>query len=208
MPLVLVDDLDKLDIEPARRIFCDHRETMLQPNVPIVYTVSSDLFYSADFAAIRNRSVLLPCVRLHQQGSPGTRAKDGYETMQAFVLKRMEPGLITDEALDDAIRVSGGLFREMARVMRIATDRAAAAGRDRVELPDVKAAEEEIRGDYRRFLTREDRLTLQHVRSHNRYDDPERVVGLLKTLAVLEYVNGEPWWDVHPALHRLLDEEP
>lgn len=126
--------------------------------------------------------------------------------MREFVYKRMLGSLIADDALEAAVRTSGGLFREMARVMRIAIDRAVEARRTQIALDDVRKAEAEIRGEYRRFLTRDQRKLLREIRSHNRYDEPEKVAPLLQMLAALEYANGEPWVDVHPALHELLDE--
>ena len=35
---------------------------------------------------------------------------------------------------------------------------------------------------------------------------PDRLAPLLQILAVLEYADSEPWWDVHPALIPLLGE--
>jgi len=206
-PLVLIDDLDKPDLERSREIFYDHRETMLQPNVPTVYTVSSPLFYSPEFQAIRDRAVFLPNVKLHKQGQPEIHDPEGYQTMRLFAHKRMSPDLITDDVLEAAIYLSGGLFREMARVMRIAIDQASAAKHGLVEIADVKKAESEIRGEYRRFLTKEQRAVLRDVCARNRYDEPDKVAPLLQMLAVLEYTNGEPWCDVHPALHKLLEED-
>ena len=205
-PLVLIDDLDKPDLEHSREIFYDHRETMLQPNCPMVYTVSSPLFYSPEFQAIRDRAIFLPNVKLHEQNQPAILNAEGYQAMRMFVHKRMLPDLIAGDALDAAIHTSGGLFREMARVMRYAIDLASASGRRRVEIADVQNAEADIRGEYRRFLTKEQRAVLRSIRLHNRYDEPNQIAPLLQILAVLEYANGEPWCDVHPALHKLVDE--
>jgi hypothetical protein len=206
-PLVLIDDLDKPDLKRSSEIFSDHRETMLQPNVPIVYTVSSPLFYSSEFQAIRDRAVFLPNVKLHEQGQPEARDPNGYQAMQMFVHRRMLADLIANDALEAATHTSGGLFREMARIMRSAIDHAAAIGRKRIEIEDVQKAEAEIRGEYRRFLTREQREVLNEIRRNNRYEAPEKIAPLLQMLAALEYANGEPWCDVHPALLKLLGEE-
>jgi hypothetical protein len=205
-PLVLIDDLDKPDLERCREIFYNHRATMLQPNMPIVYTVSSSLFYSAEFEALRDRAIFLPCVRLHEQGMPETRVEEGYATMREFVHKRMRRELISDDGLDAAVWTSGGLFREMCRVMRSSIDRAEAAGRQRIEIEDVHKAEAEIRGEYRRFLTREQRAVLRTVHARNRYDEPEKIAPLLQTLAALHYDDNEQWCDAHPALYKLLEE--
>ncbi len=206
VPLILIDDLDKPDLEKSREIFYEHRETMLQPNVPIVYTVSSPLFYSPEFQAIRDRAIFLPNVKLHTQGKVQAREARGYATMTEFVHKRMSPDLIAPEALEAAISASGGVFREMARLMRGAVSRARIEQRTSIAIEDVQKVAAEIRGEYRRFLTKEQRALLREIRTHNRYDEPDKIAPLLQMLAVLEYANGEPWCDVHPVLHALLDE--
>ncbi len=206
-PLVLIDDLDKPDPGRAREIFHDHRGVMLQPNVAIVYTVSSHLFYSPEFEAIRDRAIFLPNVKLHPRQEPDERDAEGYRTMHMFVHKRMHPDLIAPDALDEAIRTGGGVFREMCRVMRYAIGRARVEGRPRMELEDVQRAGSEIRNEYRRILTTEQRRLLLQVHTHNRLDQPDKLGPLMQMLAALEYRNDENWCDAHPALVPLLIEE-
>jgi hypothetical protein len=206
LPLVLIDDLDKPDLEQARAIFYGHREVMLQPVCAIVYTVSSPLFYSREFEAIRDRAIFLPNVKLHPVRQAGERDPEGYRTMRTFVHKRMETELIAPEALDAAVRAGGGVFREMCRVMRIAVGRALAAGRNRMEVEDVDWAGAEIRNEYRRILTDDQRDIMRQVCQHNRLSQPDKLGPLLQMLAVLEYRNKENWCDVHPVLVELLDE--
>ncbi len=206
-PLVLIDDLDKPDIEHSRDIFYNHRETMLQPACPIVYTVSSPLFYSPEFEAIRDRAIFLPNVKLHPKAKSTEKDKVGYQIMRMFTLKRIDPDLATDEAIEAATTVSGGVFREMARVMRSSVGRARLAKRAKIEIEDVEWAEAEIRSEYRRILTGEDRVLLRSVFERNELENPDRLGKLLQMLAVLEYRNAENWCDVHPALVKLLEEE-
>ncbi|MDO9130792.1 MAG: hypothetical protein Q7U34_13105 [Anaerolineales bacterium] len=206
MPLVLIDDLDKPDLNIAREIFYGHRETMLQPNCAIVYTVSSPLFYSGEMVAIRQRAtpVFLPNIKLHAQGKK-QKDREGYETMREFVCRRMNPDLILPKALDEAVRIGGGVFSEMARVMRSAIQRARRHGR--IVIENVRGAEVEIRGEYRRILTAEQRALMKTIHATNRLDEPDKVAPLLQFLAVLEYANGDTWCDVHPALVSLLEED-
>jgi hypothetical protein len=206
-PLVLIDDLDKPDLKLARAIFYEHRAVMQQPVCAIVYTVSSPLFYSPEFEAIRDRAFFLPNVKLHPARQADRHDSEGYRTMRMFVHKRMDPDLIAPEALDVAIRFGGGVFREMCRVMRIAVGRALAAGRSCIELEDVDWAAAEIRNEYRRILTDDQRDMLRQVCQHNRLSQPDKLGPLLQMLAVLEYRNKENWCDVHPALVELLDED-
>ena len=206
-PLILIDDLDKPDLARARSIFYDHRRQVLQPNCAIVYTVSSPLFYSPEFAAIQERAIFLPNVKLHERRAPDDRDSEGYRTLRMFVHKRMHPDLIAKDGLNRAITASGGVFREMCRVMRYAIDRAQAAERDQIVAEDVEWAEAEIRNDYRRVLTAEQRELLRRVRATNELDCPDELAPLLQGLAVLEYRNKSNWCDIHPVLNVLLDEE-
>lgn len=205
-PLVLIDDLDKPDLPIARDIFYDHRGAMLQPNIAIVYTVSSPLFYSPEFEAIRDRAIFLPNVKLHPHQSAKERDAEGYRTMRAFVHKRMRPHLITKEALNEAIRASGGVFREMCRLMRYAIGRVRVGDATQVEPQHVNRAAAEIRNEYRRILTADQRNLLKEVHKHNRLDHPDALAPLMQMLAALEYRNDENWCDVHPVLIKLLEE--
>jgi hypothetical protein len=205
-PLILVDDLDKPSLEVACKIFFDHRETIIQPICPIVYTVSSPLFYGPEFQAIRDQAVFLPNIKLHNQHKPKELDEAGYDTLSEAVGRRINPALIDEDALKFAAAMSGGVFRELIRILRNAIDRALEAERDRIVLSDVQGSAAEIRGEYRRILTVEQRKTLKQIHRTNQLDEPAEVAELLQLLAVLEYANGEPWYDIHPALEKLLNE--
>jgi hypothetical protein len=206
IPLILIDDLDKPSLQEAKAIFQERREIMMQPNCAIVYTVSSALFYSKDFDAIRDQALFLPNVKLHSHNTPEKLAPQGYDTMRRFVFQRMELNLIEDQALNEAITYSGGVFREMARIMRTAIGRARRRRAKLIESIDVEWAATEIRNEYRRILDKDDLEILRNIHEKNRMEYNDRVRPLLQLLALLEYRNGENWCDVHPVLRKLLYE--
>lgn len=206
IPLILIDDLDKPNLEEARAIFHNRREIMMQPNCAIVYTVSSALFYSKDFDAIRGQAHFLPNIMLHPPQALDVRDQAGYDTLRSFVQVRMDANLIDDLALEDAITYSGGVFREMARIMRTAIGRARRRKAGKVESSDVEAAATEIRNEYRRILDKDDIQLLKTVNENNRLEYNDRLRPLLQLLALLEYRNGENWCDVHPVLRKILNE--
>jgi len=206
IPLILIDDLDKPNLEEARAIFHDRREIMMQPSCAIVYTVSSALFYSKDFDAIRDQAYFLPNIMLHPPQKHDERDQEGYDTLRSFAHLRMDANLIAPLALEDAITYSGGVFREMARIMRTAIGRARRRKADKVESSDVEAATTEIRNEYRRILDKDDLEILRTVNENNRLEYNDRLRPLLQLLALLEYRNGENWCDVHPVLRKVLNE--
>jgi hypothetical protein len=206
IPLVLIDDMDKPDLDKARAIFHDRREIMMQPNCAIVYTVSSALFYSKEFDSIRDQAVFLQNIYLHPPMAPETHHKPGYDTLKKFVHVRMAPGLVDAAALDAAITYSGGVFREMARIMRTAIGRARRRRAARLDSSDVEWAATEIRNEYRRILDKDDLKLLKKVAENNRLEYNERLCPLLQLLALLEYRDGENWCDVHPVLRKLIND--
>jgi hypothetical protein len=208
-PLILIDDLDKPDLDTARGIFFERGQIMLRPTCPIIYTITSSLFYTPGFKLLDAEATFLPNVKLHDRDDQAARNAEGYYTLRTFVHRRMEANLITDEALDLAAKMSGGVFRELTRLMRSGIDLTLADGRTCIEVVDMQGAAAEIRDFYWRTLTAESRQILQHVRQyHEMPERGEREAELLKMLAVLEYANRVKWYDIHPVLHDLLDTFP
>lgn len=204
IPLVLIDDMDKPDLDAARAIFHDRREIMMQPNCAIVYTVSSALFYSKEFDAIRDQALFLPNINLYQPGNDQTILELGYRTLQNFVKVRINEDLIHPSALHEAIAYSGGVFRELARILRTAIGRARRRKTAQIELEDVEWAASEIRNEYRRILDREDLKLVKKVHETQKLEYNDRLRPLLQVLAILEYRDSENWCDIHPVLRKML----
>jgi len=206
IPLLLIDDMDKPDLEKARTIFHDRREIMMQPNCAIVYTVSSALFYSKDFDAIRDQALFLPNINLHPSQEHEKHLAPGYKTLERFVSVRMSLDLIDADALELAITYSGGVFRELARILRTSLGSARRRKGERIETADVEWAANEIRNEYRRILDREDMKYLKKIKTSRQLEYHERLRPLLQLLAILEYRDEENWCDVHPVLRKMLNE--
>jgi len=204
IPLVLIDDTDKPDLEQARKIFHDRREIMMQPNCAIVYTVSSALFYSKEFNSIRDQALFLPNINLHPIEDVQLNNPEGYATMEKFLAVRMEPRLIHPEALERAITYSGGVFRELARIVRTSIGRARRRKADQIDVHDIEWAAQEIRNEYKRILDDEDLQLLKKVQQNKQLEHTERMRTLLQLLALLEYRDQENWCDVHPVLRKML----
>ncbi len=207
-PLVLIDDLDKPDLEIARQIFYERQEIMMRPTCAIVYTISSPLFYNPVIRSLPG-TTFLPNIKLHEEGKREVRDPSGFYTLKQMVHHRIDKdaNLITDEALELAVMMSGGVFRELTQLMRGSINRASTAKRQQIELADVERTAAEIRSHYWRILTAEQRTLLQQIREDNQMRDPEEMAPLLQMLAVLEYDNGKTWCDTHPVLDALLDED-
>ncbi|MBI3162704.1 MAG: hypothetical protein HYZ23_09345 [Chloroflexi bacterium] len=202
-PLVLIDDMDKPDLDRARAIFHDRREIMLQPNCAIVYTVSSALFYSKEFDSIRGQALFLPNINL-RAGDADHQVQEGYRTLEKFVSVRVADAIIDPAALDTAVTYSGGVFRELARIIRTSIGRARRRKASQLECEDVEWAASEIRNEYRRILDKDDLKLLKKVYESKKLEYSERLTPLLQLLAILEYRDQENWCDIHPVLRKMV----
>jgi hypothetical protein len=208
--LVAIDDLDKPDLEIAKKIFSDRYQSLIQPKCLIIYTIPIALHYSSeffnDFKTAFTKSFVLPNVAITKRENREPN-EEGRSIMREFVEKRMNLDLIKEDALEYAITISGGLFREMARLIRDSATNSAGRGEDVIEIEDVENVESEIGNEFRRMLTTDDYNTLIEIYKTRRLIGSEKCSKLLHNLSILEYRNQKNWCDVHPAIISILKDE-
>lgn len=207
IPLLIIDDLDKPDINRQRDIFGKNIDALLSPNCAIIYVVSQALFYSNQFDAIRDRSYYLPAVDINTEKKSGKKYMLGYQMFESMISKRIDLGLINDKAADMAIRNSGGVVRELNRLIRSGIGRARRAGREFVSVDDILLSSKEIAAEYSRILDEDDLLELESVK-FGKFRWSERTMRLLLILAILEYVDddGRVWHSIHPSLNEIIPQ--
>ncbi len=207
--LVAIDDLDKPDLKVARELFYKRQTSLTLPDCSIIYTIPIALHYSPEAGQVTQaftRSDVLPNVTIIKHDDRSSD-KDGRAVMKEFIKKRMLLELINENALEYAITMSGGVFREMARIMGMAADNAIARGEGKIEKGDVEEAESEIRNEFRRMLESEDYVALRDIHKNRRLEDSQTCAKLLHNLSIVEYRNKENWCDVHPVIIPLIEGE-
>jgi len=208
--LVVIDDIDKPDLEVARSLFCDHQTSLTQPNCSIIYTVPIGLLYSPDAGQVKQGftdSYVLPNITITEYADRSRLDEEGCAMMRRFALKRMSPELIAEDALNYAVGLSGGVFREMARIIRTSVYSAYRRDAEKIEKEDMEEAESEIRNEFRRMLETEDYEALVEIYGSRKLRGSDVCAKLLHNLSILEYQNKENWCDVHPAVIPLIQEE-
>jgi len=209
--LVLVDDLDKLNLENARKLFCDNLNTLTEPNFAIVYTIPSALLYEDTFmdTPLQSSSKYLTNVRLHQKGSVVPDA-EGVGFFRRFIQKRMNGALIEPDATDALIAMSGGVPSQLVLAVRAAIENASQRDAAQVTMADVPWALSQLRNPLLRLLSDGDIEVLKEIqRSHpDRFAEPQKQARLIHIQAALQYSNedsdGVAWLDVNPVLAEVL----
>ena len=205
--LVIIDDLDKMNLEMSEELFYKHGVELTQPTCKIIYTIPQPLLFSNKIRPIVlhyfDGRVELPNIKVKKRN--GEIDPDGYKVMREVALRRMEEDLIAEEAMNEAIKSSGGILTEFIRIIRGAANIANMENRKRIEKRDVERVVTDIRNDYIRILNKEDIKILKEVERTKEKTDEERFQDLLFSLAILEYENGEIWYDIHPTIKGIIE---
>jgi hypothetical protein len=225
--LVIVDDLDKISLDTAQTIYRDNINSLIAPNFSIIYTFPIASYRSIPIvAAIRSvlsdPFVVMPVTQLVPQKE--RRCQDCQETkgiqiLQEALCKRLEfAGLNTPDIIDtdvsrDIIIFSGGLLREAIRIVYYcATECIKRAYRDpqltstKIDRSALDVVVKKIRLEFEPAIGRRQLELLTATYNNFQPDDAiePAFLDLLHGLYILEYQNGETWYDVHPIVAQIL----
>ena len=199
--LFLVEGTDKPDRNRARDIFLGHTYTLTAFRASVIYTFPIDLRYSGEFNLIKDSFTwhyMLPNLKvIHRDGRENP---PGLDRLAAAISQRMADKLISQEARD--------LMRTLVGLVRSAAVKAIAASHPAITEADAEAALKMERADYLVGLRQSDYEVLRQRHADKRLSADEAVLSLLHTRALLEYINDEPWCDVHPIALPLISERP
>lgn len=206
--LLIVEGLDKIDLEAARNIFRDHTPTITAPKASMIYTFPLALRYSDDY-----QTVLRHFHRDHFLHNLSIRYADGHDdaegkaTLRQIVLRRVEERLIDADALEQLVLTSGGIPLEMVKLISSAAiyalERSEAA--DRITLADAQNAIKDLRREMAANLSLAEWQRLKQRHADRKLSNEPDMQQLLYKGALIEYSNDVQWCDVHPALWGVMD---
>ena len=206
--LIIIEDLDKPTVDLAMDLFSTKGPVLVQPQCKIIFTVPTSLLYSGQYNVVRqnfSEQFILPNFKVKEMS--GERNPAAWTRMREIVERRMEPQLIEPQALDHAVEMSGGVVRELIRIIQGAASRAVVAKANSIRIQDVDRTVEKLRAEYSFSLTREDYIDILkqvHGRAVLRYADEKPLLDLLHNLFILQYPNGPGWYGVNPIVHKLI----
>jgi len=204
-PLVIFEDIDKTDLAHARDLFFDHATTLNSPACGIIYTFPIALCYSNEFRARigdYSRHFLLPNVSLYNKDNTPNPA--GRDALREVVTRRVSESVFADAALDSIIELSGGLMRDLVRLVSDAATFALTEGKPAITAEIVRRVAAEIGNDFRRLLLPEHYEALRKARATKQITPDETMRQLLENLSLLEYRNDDTWCDAHTIVRTLL----
>ncbi len=206
--LLVIDDLDKLPKREALRVFRDDGPFLTLLSCMAIYTAPVSLMYelgeSPSFGPYRSYPVPMFKV-MHRCPEKGLYEPDIHKMME-LVYRRVAPELFEDGVVEEMAKASGGVVRHLIKMVQDACLYCATFGHEVITHDVLEWVINEFKRDFSRRLTRSDYVRLKRIHLTKDCEDSEQVWEYLQSLCVLEYVNGDYWYDVHPIVQRLIAE--
>lgn len=204
--LVVIEDLDKTDLETAKQLFYQHSTSLLAPCVSIIYTFPIALRHDNNFIQVKNNFIncySLP--NLKTRTKDGGPVEDGIASLKSILTKRVSEELFSEAALTLLAESSGGIPRELITLAQQACLETMKANRSVIDEEAVTRSVKVRRMDYEVLLSSKQLALLKAISETKQVENDEEHRALLHNLSVLEYRNDSIWYDVHPIVKPLLE---
>lgn len=228
--VLLVDSVERLrgvgyneDVEKvfksAETLFSGHADKLRFPPLHMVYNIPPYLSaLSGSLASLYSggRIYTLPSVHIYEchlkDGEEPVQSAPGLDAMVAIVGKRFPlwEKFFTPSQLKQLASHSGGDLRDFFRMVGLSI--VSAPYQETLPLADdaIKSAEDAVRHDMP--LAKDDMVWLARIlKSHrcelDRLEKLPSFARLMEGKYLLNYRNGEDWYDVHPLLRALVKEQ-
>lgn len=206
-PLIVFEDLDKIDLAVGRDLFFEHATTLTAMACRIVYTFPISLRYDNRYKQHMGDyswAFLLPNISVcNRSGQPNPAAR---RALREVITRRVQAAAFGKQALDEIVQLSGGLMRDLIRIVAASALKALTAKSQKISLQIVRSVAAGMANDYRFVLKPPDYPALQELHRTKRIVSTQEVQDLLENHSLLEYRNDDDWCDAHPAVLPLLSE--
>ncbi len=223
--LVVIDDLDKLDLDLVESLYLNNIKVLFSPGFRIVFTIPISATQEPKvMGALTSEGIvrpsLFPVSKFYaKQDCRDPQAEAIAKTVQLFLsvlAKRIPPDQIEPETARKMVLKSGGVMRELVRIGRecctecmvqleLDPDRTDLKINDQI----LTVALRNLRNDFARQIGTKlfPALVQVYETLNNEETDSDAFVKLLHGLMVLEYQNDALWYDVHPIVVDLLRQK-
>lgn len=224
--LIVIEDLDKVGLMDARRIFLKQPGVLAELDTCMVCTVPVFLHHSPDRGALEQHFECVDLPMLKVREFDGTPCESGRSLIRQIVDRRVDRSLIEGDALELLITKSGGVLRDVFEVLVVAGEAAESLSENGqqeavITEANVRYGLNRRKSEYARAISVLDLPKEWDLTSEDLYrklremapspvralpSEPTTMV-LLKARAIIEY-NGEAWFWVHPLVEELLKVMP
>jgi len=205
-PLVVIDDMEKIDVEPAEKLFRFHAATLTRPRCRMIYTIHKAMEYLPSWNSIRSSfddAVEVYPVRITERD--GKPHEDGLELLRSIIRQRMKEELFEPDAFRQVVCCCNGVLSDLLSLCRGACLTAIEAKAERIPYNVVDRHWQDLTINYQRMIDESLYPKVGDVAKTREGKKDETLSKLLHMLAVIEYRDKDGiYYDIHPAVKPLL----
>jgi hypothetical protein len=215
--LVIIDDLDKLkEVKQINSLFIENRNYIFNLKCKKIISIPMYLTRASEIFNYSHNSI--PQFILRLQPNPletdkktinddEKKIENNRDMLRKVIKCRIKEGcsLIANEALEKAIDYSGGVIRQLIRIIREASVRVRTIKGEKISLVDIDDAVELLKNTLARTITSSKKITLLNTilkKNIPGSEEEKDFIELLHTNNVLAYENGDPWYEVNPIIRE------
>jgi hypothetical protein len=199
--LVLIDGLDKLDLQDAARLCSE----VSQLNCSAVCIIPLTLPLTERFGDIV-QSIdgwhFLPSIDLWTR--TGDPIPEGWDLCRDVLTRRAD--VFVDAALDVLVENGAGIHRELLRMAQRACVFAAVGALSKVGSEEALRAVHDTRNEYSILLRSEDFSLLQQVDQTGQISGDRRLLRLVRDQLIVAYGGSNTWFAIHPVVRSLIPD--
>jgi len=215
--VLIIDNLDRivlrvLDTETGRTthdaLYLEHAEQLKALDAYMVYTVPISMFYSPKETQLTGAfpsSAILPMIKVQEKD--GKPCYMGRELLYRVAAERVDVRRLFDsDVVEYLAEKSGGVLRDFIRLLAYTIELAQGNG-GKIPIDRMIAERAFLRlvNEYGRMVPDKHFELLANVAKNKKVLNDTDHQAMLYNLSVLEYMNGNRWCDVHPAVRDISD---
>lgn len=213
--LVIIDDLDKLkEVGQINSLFIENRNYIFSLKCKKIISMPMYLTRAPEISNYSQYPIRQFILRLHPNpfktnkktiNDDKKKIENNRDMLRQVIKCRVKEGcsLIENEALEKAIDYSGGIIRQLIRIIYVAAVRVRTLKGEKISQSDISDAVALLRDTLAGTIASSKKITLLYTVLKKNIpvsEDKKDFIELLHANNVLAYKNGEPWYEVNPLI--------
>ncbi|MCK4261250.1 MAG: hypothetical protein KAX49_19915 [Halanaerobiales bacterium] len=202
----ILDDFEKIPFKCFTDFILEFVPISRTIEANFIMSVKLQTFFDDSLLDIREKNIskhyIIPAVHIVDRN--GERNIENILFLKEIIKRRLGEFEIEEHFLDQIVKYSGGVTRVLINLVRGILVSAFTNGRDYVNSQDVRESFNDYYNEYQRRIYSDDIKELKMINRDKRIDPSN--AHFLDKLIVLEYADQKRWYEVHPIVNSILEE--
>lgn len=209
---LILDDLEKIKkAEDIENIFFTNVTLLESLECPKIITIP--IFAIRDYSTSSKPDLLNLTTRVtsnpFEEEYEDGDVEQNIQKLKNIVLYRVKDGLIDDDAVEQAVKMSGGNIRQLLNIIYRAAINTIRLEGQKIMAANVEAGAQNLKNNLAMSAANRIKILKQIHQKHKQFDEPSAddqtsLNNCIKENLVFSYHNGEPWYEVNPLIKNTI----